>query len=270
MLKNINYPSLNGFNFMIKRSILNRENHIHEIDLHSHPELEIYINLSGDVSFLVENRLYPVERGDIIISRPGEYHHCVYRSEKEHNLFWILLESDKNANIFNFLLKDLGSNLISPDKKTKEKIIEICNTLMDEKLSDFDRYYYLFTLIMLIKSNLQINILSKDTLPQELNFALDYIDSHISENIKISDIAKSLYISESTLERRFKKHLDMKPLEFIHKKKMLFAAEQLRNGESVLNAGLSVGFSDVSYFIGVFKRFYGITPYQYKKNAQQN
>lgn len=269
MLRNANFPTLNSFNFMIKRSIPNRKNHTHEINLHSHKELEIYINISGDVSFLVENKLYPAKHGDIIISRPGEYHHCVYHSDKEHNFFWILLESEVNKEIFEFL-SNLSSNLISPDKNTKEKILEICNTLINENLSDFDRYYYFFTLIMLLKSNSQIDILKPNQLPHELNFALDYIDKHISENIHISEIASSLYLSQSTLERRFKQNLGMKPLEFIHKKKMLLAAEQLRSGESVLNAALSVGFSDVSYFISVFKRFYGITPYQYKKNSQQN
>lgn len=137
MLKNINYPTLNSFNFMIKRSTLTRKNHTHEINLHSHKELELYINLSGDVSFLVENKLYPVKRGDIIVSRPEEYHHCVYHSDNEHNFFWILLDSQENKEIFEFL-SNLNSNLISPDKNTKEKIIEICNTLISENLSYFD------------------------------------------------------------------------------------------------------------------------------------
>ena len=49
-------------------------------DSHIHNECEIYINLSGDVSFVVENKVYPIVPGSIIITRPGEYHHCVYHS----------------------------------------------------------------------------------------------------------------------------------------------------------------------------------------------
>ena len=44
-----------------------------QFDAHVHEECEIYINLSGDVSFMVENRLYPVSYGNIIITRPFEY-----------------------------------------------------------------------------------------------------------------------------------------------------------------------------------------------------
>lgn len=51
-------PSLNEFDFQIKYSETDRKSHTHEIGLHTHNELEIYINLSGDVSFLVENNLY--------------------------------------------------------------------------------------------------------------------------------------------------------------------------------------------------------------------
>lgn len=119
---------------------------------------------------------------------------------------------------------------------------------------------------MLLKSNSQIDILKPNQLPHELEFALDYIDKHISENIRISDICDLLYMSKSTLERRFKKYLDMKPLELINKKKMVLAAKRLKDGDSVLNASLSVGFSDISYFINIFKRYYDVTPYQYKKN----
>ena len=94
---------------------------------------------------------------------------------------------------------------------------------------------------------------------------LEYIDKHLSENIQVLDISKVSFLSPSTIERRFKKYLNITPLEFIHKRKMLLAAELLRNGESVLNTGMNVGYSDNSYFINVFKRYHGITPFEYKK-----
>ena len=145
----LKYPSVNEFKFMIKKSKLNKKSHINGIDLHSHLELELYINLTGDVSFLVENKLYPVTRGDIIISRPGEYHHCVYNSDKEHNFFWILIDIEENKEIFDFFLDITHSNLISPYIKAKEEIIEVCNILLNNGLTSFDRYYYLFRLITL-------------------------------------------------------------------------------------------------------------------------
>ena len=39
----------------------------------------------------------------------------------------------------------------------------------------------------------------------------------------------------------------------------------LQNGESVLSAGINVSYNDTSYFIEIFKKYYSMTPYQYKK-----
>ena len=86
----IKIPTLNEFDFQIKLTETNRSLHTHEIGLHTHNEFELYVNLSGDVSFLVENNLYNLSRGDVIIARPGEYHHCIYRSDAPHKFFWIL------------------------------------------------------------------------------------------------------------------------------------------------------------------------------------
>ena len=39
-------------------------------DAHIHDYCEVYFNVSGNVSFAVENKVYPVNTGDIIISKP--------------------------------------------------------------------------------------------------------------------------------------------------------------------------------------------------------
>lgn len=103
-------------------------------------------------------------------------------------------------------------------------------------------------------------------MPQELRKIIDYIDAHIYEEITVTGIAKALYISQGAFERKFKAALDITPSEYIRKKKLVLAAEMLKDGKSVLTAGSSVGYNDASYFIELFKRYYGVTPYQYKKN----
>lgn len=264
-MANIKFEEIKNFEFMIKRTRTNRYIHTHEIGLHIHRELEIYINLSGDVSFLVENNLFPVSYGDIIIARPGEHHHCVYNSDNEHSFFWILIDTDSNKDLFEFLLNSNFPNLIKPYKHEKDKIISLCEKMLDNKLSQFEKFYYLLSFMNILRENAD-NSLHSSSLPNDLLIALRYIDENISENIKVSDISNHTFSSASTLERRFKQYLGLKPLEFIQKKKILTAAEFLKNGESVLNAGMNVGFSDNSYFISLFKRFYRVTPSQYKKS----
>ena len=260
--KNIKFNNPGDFDFMIQYAETDKRSHVYEIELHTHEELEIYINLTGDVSFLVENNLYPLGRGDIIVARPGEHHHCVYRSEALHKHFWILLRYEKDKELFEFL-KDLDVNFISPPGKVKNEIIDLCYSMLNEDLQKLDKFYCFLRLMKILKMSKKDNI-EVNYLPEEFTKVLEYIDEHITENLKVTDIANTFFLSESTIERRFREYLEIKPLEFIRKKKMILAAELLRKGQTVLNAGMSVGYGDSSHFIKLFKRYYGMTPMKYK------
>ena len=72
-------------------------------------------------------------------------------------------------------------------------------------------------------------------------------------------------MSQSTLERKFKDALHVSPSEYIRRKKLVLATELLKAGKSVTEAGAGVGYNDTSYFMELFKRYFGVTPYQYKK-----
>ncbi len=257
-------PQVNEFDFQIKYSETDQKSHRFEIDLHTHNEFEIYINLSGDVSFLVENSLYPLTRGDVIIARPFERHHCVYRSDKPHKLFWILFDSNKNKNLLDFLKDGFTKNYISPSDEHKNELIKLCNSLYKKKLSNEEKIYSFLRIFAILKEN-NIKSAIKDTLPEDLSKIINYIDKHIKEQITVSEIAKSLYISQSTLERKFKKTLNITPLEFIRKKKLILAGQLLQKGESVLFTAINLGYGDTSYFIQLFKEYYGCTPYEYKQ-----
>lgn len=259
-------PTLTEFDFQIKYSETDRNSHIREIGLHTHKEFELYLNLSGDVSFLVENKLYELSRGDVIIARPGEHHHCVYRSDAIHKHFWILFDCEKNKGILDFLQNEYKENYFSPHDDLREELLDLFHTLHNDLLTDENKIYNFFRIFAILKNS---GSKKQSKLPHELSKIISYIHSHIYEEISVKSIADSLYISQSTLERKFKEVLNMTPLEYIKKEKLVLAAKKLQEGESVLNAGASVGYNDTSYFIELFKRYYKITPYQYKKTYKK-
>ena len=47
---------------------------------------------------------------------------------------------------------------------------------------------------------------------------------------------------------------------------MIKSSKRCAKGEKVLDTGLAAGYSDNSYFIKLFKQYYGITPNKFKKN----
>ena len=268
IIKKFKTPKINPFDFQIKYTETDRNRHRFEIDMHAHTEFEIYINLSGDVSFLVNNRLYPLTRGDIIISRPGEMHHCVYHNDAKHKLVWILFDCKKNPEFFEHLIHS-DINYISPSENLKTELAELCFSLLKNNQSDFDNTYSFLRILKIIQIS-SAKTLPQNSIPKDFIQILNYIDEHITENLTVTDISNGTFLSTSTIERRFKKYANLTPIEFVQKKKMCLAAEKLRKGESVLSAGESVGYDDNSYFIQIFKRCFKITPYQYKKTWIEN
>ena len=67
--------------------------------LHIHNYLEIFLNVSSDISFLVNNNLYPVPEGDVVISRPGDIHMGIFHKAavQEHICIWIIVLSSRIA-----------------------------------------------------------------------------------------------------------------------------------------------------------------------------
>ncbi len=258
-------PALSAFDFQIQHGETDRRTHISEADTHTHSEFEIYINLAGDISFLVENSLYPLTRGDVILARPGELHHCIYHSDVKHRYFWILIDYRQNAPILDGFFRRRDCHFVSLPQGEKEELIALCHRLMEGDLADGLRFGLFFRLLALLGEGTDKPGAPTQGLPEDLTRMLAYIQAHLGDPIQVADMAADLYISESTVNRRFREHLGLSALEFIRKRKLHLAADLLAHGESVLNAGLRAGYGDGSYFIRLFRQQYGMTPLQYKQ-----
>ena len=212
----------------------------------------------------MKNCLYPLTRGDVVFSRPGEYHHCIYNSDAGHKFFWILF-SCENQELLKSFFKGSDENFISLSIENREELLETCENLLNKDLSEIDKYCGIFRIMQLVKDGMSADCGTHNILPSEVTLALQYIDMHISDDITGEDIAKASFVSKSTIERRFKQYLGLKPFEYIRKKRLTMAAGLLKNGSSVLQAGFDVGFKDNSNFIKIFREHFGVTPHQYKQ-----
>ena len=190
----------------------------------------------------------------------------MYRSDAPHAMFWILFDGTQNRELLSLFYGEERVNFISPTEDGKRELIELCFRLHGGELSVADRYISFFRLLDVLSRSVENRSQRRDTVPRTLGDALLYIDQHITESICVSDMAETLHYSESTVERTFRKHLGMTPIEFIRKKKMTLAAWMLRNGETVLNTGVQLGYADNSHFIKLFREAYGVTPLQYQKS----
>lgn len=243
--------------------------HAHEAS-HIHDVCEVYVNITGDISFVVENSVYPVSKGDIIITCPNEFHHCIANSECSHEHFCLWLDGKfARENLLTaFFDRTRGEkNLISMPPHDKDKLIE-CLYDLDKALkkprSVSAPAAALFAIIDLINENRECTRPS-EKLPPEFGQILEYIDKHYAEDCSVSVLSKKFFISRSTLNRRFNRYLNMSPAEYVETRRLAVSKTLLEEGLSVQSTCMKCGFSDYSHFIAVFGKRFGITPYRYSK-----
>ncbi len=260
---------INEFNLAVKYADIYSTDPKNTHDSHIHHECEIYINISGDVSFIVENRIYPIIPGSIIITRPFEYHHCVYHSNKRHKHFWILFSSSGNEHLLDIFYKRKPgeNNLLTLPPEETEKLVALCHSMTEEDIDECNMYYKFFKLINILK-NADVAENTTGNYPDDVIFAINYINHHFAEQITVSDIAKGANVSVNTLERHFKQSLHTSPSDYIRKKRLANAAKLLISGCSVAEASENSGFADYSNFIYLFRKTYGTTPFKYKKELK--
>lgn len=248
-------------------------NDITHDEQHIHDYYELYVNLSGDVSFLVENTLYPIRRGDMIITAPNEFHRCVYHNDCVHEHFCIWM---KDIPFSSEVLKNEfeKNKLIVLHSDEKQKLIDHCFSLYEgyttSDILQFHAIASFFEILNLI-CNRRKNVSYVQELPANFSQIIDYISCNFtSPTCCTSTICEKFYISKSTLCRYFQQHFQTTPSDYIESKRLSEAKKLLSSGASVQNACINSGFSNCSYFIKRFRKKFDLTPVKYKKEIASN
>ncbi len=263
---NIDFGGLGRFNMKLRYidGIVEPEEAIGQ---HTHSECEIYIHLDGDVSFMVENRIYPVQYGDVIITKPYEYHHCIYHRTTKHRHFWILFSGVDNEHLLDlfFERKKGTGNLLHLSAEETLRLTKICERLCRDTLSEIEKYCCFFEMLRALEG---AESLTKERIVNKNDIAavLETIHRNYAEKLTVKMLAKEAHISVSTLERWFFDNLGTTPFGYIKKVRLENAARMLSEQFSVTESAELSGFSDVSAMITLFKKQYGVTPHKYKKS----
>ncbi len=237
---------------------------------HIHDLCEIYVNITGNVSFMVEKNIYSIEPGDIIITKPYEYHHCIYHDDSDHLHYWIMFSPHENPKLFDFFLeRERGTgNHIRLTEERLENFLSLCERITRvnpaHRVSAVAAFFDIISCIARGHEKYNVQDVNKN-LPQNVNDILNYINKNYSSIKNINQIASTFHISITTLERYFKKHLSITPRRYLEDKKLTHACMLLRQNFSVTDACFESGFDDYSHFIMIFKNRFSTTPLKYKK-----
>lgn len=96
----------------------------------------------------------------------------------------------------------------------------------------------------------------------------DYINKHFAERLSASEIGEHFHYSPAYLSALFKEQAGINLTAYIENVRMEWAKYYMDTGAlSITDIALKTGYSDISYFSKVFKKYTGMSPREYKKES---
>lgn len=100
---------------------------------------------------------------------------------------------------------------------------------------------------------------------------IQYLKSHYSETITLGSASEIVHLCPVYLSRLVKKETGNTFLEILTRVRMEQACNMLRDpNNKVYEIALAVGIKDSKYFSQIFKRYYGMTPVEFRQNLLNN
>lgn len=248
-----------------------------DLNIHIHDCCEVLVCISGGMSFLINDKVYDVNDGDIFIINQFEAHKITFDPDKCFRRFvmqvhpqFLYSQSTVETNLsYCFYARGNGiSNKVLLDDELKQNLLNLFKKLSIE--SDFGDD--------IIKTNIATEILVlinsafiKNAESQEIGIdndaikkAMDHINSNFNTDLSLEKIAANSYVSVNQLCRLFNKYCGTTVAKYIVSKRITEAKKLLASGKSVTETALLCGFEDYANFIRVFKKHVGITPGKYR------
>ena len=95
---------------------------------------------------------------------------------------------------------------------------------------------------------------------------LAFIHKNYADDISVAEIAGMADISERECLRCFQKTIQLSPIQYLLKYRIMHGAEMLLENpaDSISEIATSCGFDSPSNFSKIFKRYYNCTPREYR------
>ena len=245
-------------------------------EFHAHDFYEVLFFLSGQVDYAVENRLYALRPGSVVLTDSSELHRTVIGQGGNYERYVLWLRPDcvrrleaasgtplsgcfdasarshcnllrPNAALFRSMLQRLES-LLAPAEDAEARVLRGC--ALTELLVFLNQAQRGTVLVP------GLHVVS-DPKIDELIF---YVNQHLAESLPLDDLAEHFYISKYHLSRLFKACMGMPLHQYILNKRLLYAKSLLAAGAGAGDACMGSGFNNYAHFSRAFKTFFGYSP----------
>lgn len=246
---------------------------------HFHEMHEIYYLISGERNFTINDQVFRIGKGDLVIIPAGELHRTTYFGNNTHERVAIMFSDSVIEDIYECFGKTYVTEVMNhffihiPDGR-RAYVEDLMNRMLYEaegidELSDYMKNLYFHELIVFV-----IRCYKNKSQGTELDVANDiiqnaakYIYENSDKNIGLNDVAKKFGMSSSYFSKKFKAITGFGFKEYLIGVRIKEASNMLlTTDKSITEIAISCGFNDSNYFGDAFRRIKGVSPHKYRKN----
>ena len=246
-------------------------------ETHDHSAVEVVLTLEGTVTYTMEDTVYQVHKGEVLIIPPDMPHSLNMGDGSSRYLF--LFEPDAIMT-----MRDIKSMAIYFNKPFhlrdgSEAHVRIRELLLrardayDKKELMWNTVCY--SSILRVYAMLGQRYLSgirprtadglKNMDSEVITAVMTYINNHYREELSLEDVAKFAGFSRYYFSRSFKRQTGYSFKDYLCQKRLQVAMDLLiRTNRSMRDVAVESGFGSVATFNRVFREKKGCTPTQYR------
>ncbi|MBE6769478.1 MAG: AraC family transcriptional regulator [Ruminococcaceae bacterium] len=242
---------------------------------HTHGDFEIYYLILGNCDYYVEKTTHHLKQGDILIIRPSELHGInPVSSDVPYERVVInvkgefINEIDKSGQLMESLNNVPFGTLNRFDAETFGH--NLCTDALDSLIENSDEITELDIIprIFLVLSEIKRVLKKTNTGSLKKSTAdkiFDFVNQNLFSDITLQKISDTFFISQSQINRIFKKHTGVSVGKYIATKRLLGARHKLHSGVPAIKVSEECGYTDYSVFYRAYKNQFGCSPQQERK-----
>ena len=250
---------------------------------HTHDFVQLVIVMSGSGHYKIEDKIYSIKEGDVLIINPTERHTSMPDETQETATREMIIGfSDIQVKGYekNILPLAEDGHVMHTTGELRQKIFKICAAMESENSVDKQGRYHMMKaylmqlLVLLIREHAEpiksyqsysFETINKKYVVEQI---LNYFEDHYSEKVSLDRIAENMYLSPFYISKIFKSETGDTPIRHLINIRLEKAREILleENERSIQEVAACVGYDDAYHFSKLYKKHFGISPSQTRKN----
>lgn len=256
MFFNLEFPNLNFAHKFDKLPVKNDEfeNHFHMI-------YEILFFIKGEADFIIENKKFKLNPGDLLFIPPGNHHNINVNPAIAYERYVIkYAEYDIPKQLQSIIKNKVGCYT------TVNTIIPALFGRLDAHVDNYNGIDLCGLLKCVLREILYYSC-SEESKPHESEVydenmleVINYINENIATKITLTDLCNHFHYSKSYICKRFQECLNAPIMHYVRTKKVLLADSLIKSGIKPVDIFEQCGFSDYSTFFRAYKKLLGKAP----------